>query len=586
MDSIILLGQKNTLAQYMILSGANNRPPMLEKDLYDSWKSRMELYMQNKENRRMILESVDNDLLIIDEGIDYEEVFAPIARIKAIWLFLAYAFFTGFMVYQMDVKNAFLCATIEDEVYVCQPLGFKDPDYPDKVYKVVKALYGKSASTPIDTEKPLLKDLDDIMFVVCAYARFHVTSKVSHLHAVKRIFRPRVDLNLLNDFDMATNGNDDDIPPAGGALKAEMVEINRNLMKVLQINQQVKAVTHSCENFGGPHSYNDCPATVGKTQNGNPQQALNDKGVIDRGCSRHMTGNISYLFEFEEINGGYVVFGGNPKGGKITGKGYLVRGLPSKVFDNNHTCVACKKGKQHRASCKTKLVSSVSQPLQRVLVTKPHNKTPYELLLGRTPSIGFMRPFGCLVTILKTLDPLRKFDGKADESKVHVSLSSSDKTKKHDEKEKKKLKVRVIPTFEIGGKSVFVDPSQYPDDLNMPAFPIPTTRVYKDHPVTQIIGDLSSAPQTRSMTRVDEGIDYEEVFAPIARIKAIWLFLAYAFFTGFMVYQMDVKNAFLCATIEDEVYVCQPLGFKDPDYPDKVYKVVKALYGLYQAPRA
>nr|GFB90308.1 putative ribonuclease H-like domain-containing protein [Tanacetum cinerariifolium] len=84
----------------------------------------------------------------------------------------------------------------------------------------------------------------------------------------------------------------------------------------------------------------------------------------------------------------------------------------------------------------------------------------------------------------------------------------------------------------------------------------------------------------------EEGINYEEVFAPVARIKAIRLFLAYASFMGFMVYQMDVKSAFLYGTIEEEVYVCQPPGFEDPDHPDKVYKVVKALYGLHQAPRA
>ncbi|GKB80649.1 putative ribonuclease H-like domain-containing protein [Tanacetum coccineum] len=84
----------------------------------------------------------------------------------------------------------------------------------------------------------------------------------------------------------------------------------------------------------------------------------------------------------------------------------------------------------------------------------------------------------------------------------------------------------------------------------------------------------------------EEGIDYDEVFALVARIKAIRLFLAYASFMGFMVYQMDVKSAFLYGQIEEEVYVCQPLGFEDPDYPNKVYKVVKALYGLYQAPRA
>ncbi|GJT96932.1 putative ribonuclease H-like domain-containing protein [Tanacetum coccineum] len=84
----------------------------------------------------------------------------------------------------------------------------------------------------------------------------------------------------------------------------------------------------------------------------------------------------------------------------------------------------------------------------------------------------------------------------------------------------------------------------------------------------------------------EEGIDYDEVFAPVARIEAIRLFLAYASFMGFMVHQMDVKSAFLYGQIEDEVYVCQPLGFEDPNYPDKVYKVVKTLYGLHQAPRA
>nr|GFA03160.1 putative ribonuclease H-like domain-containing protein [Tanacetum cinerariifolium] len=212
-------------------------------------------------------------------------------------IFLAYASFMGFMVFQIDVRSAFLYGTIKEKVYVCQPPGFKDPDHPDKVYKVVKALYGlhqaprawyeilanyllengfergkidqtlfikrqkgdillvqiyvddiifgatnkdlcksfnklmkdkfqmssmgeltffldtKSASTPIDTEKPLLKDPDgedvdmhiyismigslmyltslrpDIMFVVCACARFQVTPKASHLHAAKMIFR-------------------------------------------------------------------------------------------------------------------------------------------------------------------------------------------------------------------------------------------------------------------------------------------------------------------------------------------------------------------------------------------------------------
>nr|GEX36446.1 putative ribonuclease H-like domain-containing protein [Tanacetum cinerariifolium] len=207
---------------------------------------------RNKKDERGIV--IRNKVILVahghtqEEGIDYDEVFAPVAKIKAI-------------------------RTIEEEVYVCEPLGFEDPTYPDKIYKVVKALYGlhqasrawyetlanyllengfqrgkidqslsikkqkrdillvqvyvdniiigstnkelyvKSASTPIETEEPLLKDPDgkdvdvhiyrsmigllmyltssrpDIMFAVCACVRFQVTLKVSHLYLVKRIFR-------------------------------------------------------------------------------------------------------------------------------------------------------------------------------------------------------------------------------------------------------------------------------------------------------------------------------------------------------------------------------------------------------------
>ncbi|GJR55378.1 putative ribonuclease H-like domain-containing protein, partial [Tanacetum coccineum] len=86
--------------------------------------------------------------------------------------------------------------------------------------------------------------------------------------------------------------------------------------------------------------------------------------------------------------------------------------------------------------------------------------------------------------------------------------------------------------------------------------------------------------------RQEEGIDYDEVFAPVARIEAIRLFLAYASYMNFTVYQMDVKSTFLYGTIKEEVYVSQPPGFVDPEFPNKVYKVEKALYGLHQAPRA
>nr|GEV34276.1 copia protein [Tanacetum cinerariifolium] len=98
-----------------------------------------------------------------EEGIDYEEVFAPVARIEAIRLFLAYASFMGFMVYQMDVKSAFLYGTIKEEVYVKQKkdgIFISQDKYVAEILRKFGLTKGKSASTPIDTEKPLLKDPD------------------------------------------------------------------------------------------------------------------------------------------------------------------------------------------------------------------------------------------------------------------------------------------------------------------------------------------------------------------------------------------------------------------------------------------
>nr|GFA95705.1 ribonuclease H-like domain-containing protein [Tanacetum cinerariifolium] len=244
----------------------------------------------------------------------------------------------------------------------------------------------------------------------------------------------------------------------------------------------------------------------------NPQQALKDKGVIDSGCSRHITGNMSYLSNFEELHGGYFAFGGNPKGGKITCKGkiktgkldfddvYFVKELKFNLFSVSQMCdkknsvlftdteclvlssdfkfpdaknllnlkvkiircdnrtefknddlnqfyglkgikrefivprtpqqndIAERKNRTLIEAARTLLadsllpipfwaeaVNTACYVQNRVLVTKPHNKTPYEVLHGRLPSIGFMRPFGCPVTILNTLDPLGKFQGKVDE---------------------------------------------------------------------------------------------------------------------------------------------------------------------------
>nr|GEY10528.1 copia protein [Tanacetum cinerariifolium] len=452
-----------------------------------------------------------------------------------------------------------------------------------------------------------------------------------------------------------------------------------------------------------------------------------DKRVIDSGCSRHMTGNMSYLTDFEEINGGYVAFGRNPKCGKITSKGkirtckfdfdgvYFVKELKFNLFSVSQMCDKKNSVLFTDTECivlspEFKLLDE-NQVLLRVperTICKFDRKADEGFLVGYSVSSKAIRVFNSRTRIVQEtlhinflenqpnvvgsgptwlfdIDTLTKsmnyqpvtigyqsnpiadpqntdgdatfkvkepeFEVEKPESKVYVSPSSSAKTKKHDDKTKREDKGKILVvgqistnntnTFSTAGPSntavslthrkySYVDPSQYPDDPNMPALeditysddeddvgaeadftnlettitvsPIPTTRVHKDHFVTQIIGDLSLATQTKSMTRMvkdqggltqinnedfhtymfacflsqkepkrQEGIDYEEVFALVTRIEAIRLFLAYASFMGFMMYQMDVKSAFLYGSIEEEVYVCKPLGFEDPDYPDKVY---------------
>nr|GEV76332.1 ribonuclease H-like domain-containing protein [Tanacetum cinerariifolium] len=145
-----------------------------------------------------------------------------------------------------------------------------------------------------------------------------------------------------------------------------------------------------------------------------------------------------------------------------------------------------------------------------------------------------------------------------------------------------------ISTFKDSNKDVFGAEA----DLNnlestFQVIPITIIRIHKDHDVQHVIGDLHSAPQTRRMLKnLEEHGLVSTVDQRTILIEAIRLFLVYASFKDFMVYQMDVKNAFLYGKIKEEVYVCQPSGFEDHVFPDKVYKVEKALYGLHQALRA
>ncbi|GJT17233.1 putative ribonuclease H-like domain-containing protein [Tanacetum coccineum] len=255
LGNLYILGRKTHQDLHTCLFAcflSQEEPKRVSKALSDpAWVEAMqEELLQFKLQNVWVLVDLPKDNWVLvqrhtqEEGIDYDEVFAPVARIEAIRIFLAYASYMGFTVYQIDVKSAFLYGQIEEEVYVCQPTGFEDPDHPDKVYKVVKHIWTSSSTRAYDIifgstkkelcdefeklmkdkcevclhshkilEKPLVKDADaddvdehlyrsmigslmyltasrpDIMFAVCACARFQVSPKTSHLLAVKIIFR-------------------------------------------------------------------------------------------------------------------------------------------------------------------------------------------------------------------------------------------------------------------------------------------------------------------------------------------------------------------------------------------------------------
>ncbi|GJV62737.1 putative ribonuclease H-like domain-containing protein [Tanacetum coccineum] len=561
-----------------------------------------------------------------------------------------------------------------------------------------------------------------------------------------------------------------------------------------------------------------------------------------------MTGNMSYLTDYEEIDGGYVAFGGNPKGGKIIGKGTiktgnldfenlidesqvllrvprknnmysvdlknivpkggltclfakatsdesklwhrrlghlnfktmnklvkgnLVRGLPSKLFENDQTCVACQKGKQHRASCKSKTENSISLPLHllhmdlfgptfvkslmkkmyclvvtddysrftwvfflatkdetsgilksfitgienlvdhkvkvircdngtefknremnqfcemkgilrqfsvartpqqngvaerrnrtlieaartmladsklpttfwaeavntacyvqnRVLVVKPHNKTPYELFHGRTPTLSFMRPFRCPVTILNTIDHLGKFDGKADEGffvgyslnskafrvfnsrtriveeNLHIRFSENTPnvvgsgpdwlfdidaltrtmnyepivagtqsngfagTKASDNagqtgKETEPVKNYILLPLWTADPPFSQNPKSSQDDRSKPSID-DEKKVDEDPRKDSECNDQEKEDNVNNTNNVNAA-STNEVNAVGGKISI----------------ELPFCGKLEGVKIEEEVFVCQPLGFEDPYFPDRVYKVEKALYGLHQAPRA
>ncbi|GKA28198.1 retrovirus-related pol polyprotein from transposon TNT 1-94, partial [Tanacetum coccineum] len=561
-----------------------------------------------------------------------------------------------------------------------------------------------------------------------------------------------------------------------------------------------------------------------------PEILLHDLVVVDSGCSSHMTGNKAYLSDYEDYNRGFVAFGSDPKGGKITGKGrirtdnldfdnvYFVEELKFNLFSVSQICdkknsilftdtecltlspsfkllnksqvvlraprlndvysldlknivpsggVTClyanattdesklwhmrlslekqlnhnfkiircdnrtefknhamnefcaKKGIKREFSVartpqQNEAVNTAYYVLNMVLVTKPQNKTPYELLIGKSPSISFMRPFGCPLTILNTLDSLGKFDGKSDEGYL-LGYSTSSKAFRVYNKRTKRVEENLHINFledqpnvtgtgpnwmfdldfltnsmnyipvsvenqvnvDAGTQDSYVAGSSGKDKgptqeyILLPLQPHRTRIPVEDVPPAAHEKPSESSPKDNDVQDSEDAADKEEqhqmkeseqdlqdelekmVTQELAakamddsqdkplkkkrgelhlKRRQLWLLKnprlynkPYKMKAGLKLQKvwvlvdlpygkkvigrssrirgmrevlfvekqsttctqgLDRRKCIFYDTIEEEVYVHQPPGFVDPAHPNKVYKVIKALYGLHQAPRA
>nr|GEW78099.1 copia protein [Tanacetum cinerariifolium] len=429
---------------------------------------------------------------------------------------------------------------------------------------------------------------------------------------------------------------------------------------------------------------------------GNSQTNINDKRYWDSGCSQYITGNISYLSEYEPYDGGYVSFG----------QGGVIMGVNLKNKEMNELCT--KKGiKREFSNARTpqqnrvversnrtlieaartmladaklpvtfwaEVVNTACYVQNKVLINKSQIKTPYELFNSITPAIGFVRPFGCHVMILNTLDHLRKFNAKGDED-YFIGYSMSSKAFRVFNKRTKKVKENMHVDFlenklieKRAGPNWLFDIDTLTNSMNY--VPVVVAGTYstnisgtKDAASQDVKKDVSSlrcialpnwfyeahmesfnnyvqdayntdapessgisnptatskspraeqmeslivestilivsspVPSTCLDTSLGTTSDTIGVEANLSNMESsiqaspsptlgIYKDHPKSQIIGPVDTSMDVKSASLYGTIDEEVYVLQPPRFQDPEFPDRVYKVEKAMYGLHQAPRA
>ncbi|GKD02296.1 retrovirus-related pol polyprotein from transposon TNT 1-94, partial [Tanacetum coccineum] len=593
------------------LTVSTTEPKNIKEAMADSaWIEAMQEELHQFE-RLQVWELVDKPFGKNEVGIDFKESFALVARLEAVRIFVAYAAHKSFPIYQMDVKMTFLNGPLKEEVYVAQPDGFVDPDHPEKVYRLRKALYGlKQAPRAWTSDLPIptrynwnlfLRSKDETLEVLKEFLTMTQRNLQALVISVRTDRGTKFLNKTLNTF-----------------FKEEGIEHQTSARMMLSASKLTlfywaEAIATAC--------YTQNRSIIIPTYEKTAYHIINDRKPSIKhlhifGCTCYLTRDGKNLDKMKEK--------GNPC--ILLGYSTQSKGYRASDYDNSDPVPQL----QH-VSPSADTIAPTQQELDLLLgplydeffntgtsrVNKSSSPTDNSAPQDTHPSTN----------IQPTPEPTTPTNAHAEENNDNQA----------DDTKHEFTNPFCTPVDEVAKSS-----SQNIGNSNMHTFNQPQDSEYrwtKDHPLTQAHGNPSKPVQTRRQLAANpemcmfaltvsttepknikeamvdsawieamqeelhqfdrlqvwelvdkpfgkNGIDFKESFAPVARLEAVRIFVAYAAHKSFPIYQMDVKTTFINGPLKEEVYVAQPEGFVDLDHPKKVYRLRKALYGLKQAPRA
>nr|GEY82656.1 hypothetical protein [Tanacetum cinerariifolium] len=650
-----------------------------------------------------------------EEGIDFEESFALVARLEAVRIFITYAAHKSFPIFQMDVKMAFLNGPLKEEVYVAQPDGFVDPGHPEKVYRLRKALYGLKQAprawydklSKFLTSKGFnIGTIDPTLFMI----RYGEDILLVQIYVDDIIFgstNPKYSKHfeklMHNRFEMSLMGEMKFLlrlwihqSPSGIFVNQAKYTLEILHKHGMDKGQSICTPMATKPKFvvdlsGNPVDQTDYRSKIGLLMyltSSRPdivqaicfcaryQSRLTKKHLKEvKRIFRYLRGTVNMglwypkgssfeLTAFSDADHAGCIDSRKSTSGGIQFLDMFTKALPEdrfkylvrridKMKEKGDQCILVGYSTQLKGylvyNKRTRMiVESIHicfDEIKEVSETSVANNTS-GLVPQRQKASDYDNPdpipqrqdvyssAHADVPSQQELDMLfgPLYDeffnaGSNPSTNIQSTSAPSTHTNMHAEE---------------NNNNQAEDGEQSPDDEFINPFYVPIQEVAESssHNVEKVRGNPSRPVQTRRQLATDpkrcmyaltvstaepknikeamvdstwikamqdelhqtvirnkarpvakgyaqeEGIDFEESFAPVARLEAVRIFIAYAAHKSFPIFQMDVKMAFLNGPLNEEVYVAQPDGFVDPDHPEKVYRLRKALYGLKQAPKA